>query len=221
MGKSLVPDYITPITGWRFWRIFGNKSKTADPLWLGSIVRSQLWPPKERLEAECGESGSSHTGSLKVYCKWGISAYKSFQYALEDFNERVAKARQRLGFEPGTVLGKVKLWGKIHQHQYGYRAQFAYPFSLVSGVCINCLRLFDLKSEDFILRYFTFGSGWLFHYNKENFPPEIFPGELMCSRCIDWIAEVDLERDEVLSSLEKKYGIEIEESPLLSSILNK
>jgi len=35
---------------------------------------------------------------------------------------------------PATISGEVALWGRIWEHQNGYRAQYAYPIRLVVRV---------------------------------------------------------------------------------------
>ncbi len=66
---------------------------------LWSLVLSKQWPVHEPLLAE---------GRLDV---GGI-------YAFNDTSEL-------LGF--GNIQGEVWLWGRVEEHEHGYRAQYAYP----------------------------------------------------------------------------------------------
>ena len=80
---------------------------------LWSLVLSTKWTAHEPLVAE----GRVEAG--------GIYAYKD--------------ATALLGF--GNVQGEVWLWGRVEEHEHGYRAEYAYPTNGCGqprGMCPEC-----------------------------------------------------------------------------------
>jgi hypothetical protein len=173
---------MTALTGWRFWKI--RRTLRDGKLWLRSVVRNELWPPIDRFEAQPGISPGSHSAS-------GIYAYKTSLNALENIDRYCYR---------GTFLGKVSLWGVIQKHQFGYRAQFAYPLSLVSGICCVCKRTVSLKSEPFAI-------GWASLHFTEDFSVSGF----LCEECNEKYYSVDMEasRRELVELIDR-YCIGIE-----------
>ena len=96
-----------PIIGWRCWRF--NPATCL----LYSVVRQTSWPRFVRLEAS---EQPTYDGFL------GIHAWSERRH-LDRF----------IKLESTTipVWGEVSLWGHVVEHEEGYRAQFAYPFSLL------------------------------------------------------------------------------------------
>jgi hypothetical protein len=181
---------MTALTGWRFWKI--RRTSKDGNLWLRSVVRNELWPPLERF---VGRSSSKETGQLSIPPKAqsasGIYAYKTTLYALENIDRYCYR---------GTFLGKVSLWGVIQKHQFGYRAQFAYPLSLVFGICCVCKQTVSLKSE-------PFGIGWASLHITEDFSVS----GVLCKECNEKYYSVDIDTGHrELTELTDRYGIGIE-----------
>ncbi len=114
-----VPDYISPILGYRIWQW--------DVAGLCSL-NGESWRPGKPLEARCkvcdfalwrGHHGAVHCphSAPLIKCTCGIYAYKSLEHARE------------YGGERSRIHGQVSLWGTIVEHQQGWRAQYAYPKS--------------------------------------------------------------------------------------------
>ncbi|MDI6890896.1 MAG: hypothetical protein QMC83_08175 [Thermodesulfovibrionales bacterium] len=121
----------------------------------------------------------------------GIYAHKTSRHALENLDRCWCR---------GIFLGKVKLWGVIQKHQFGYRAQFAYPLSLHLGICCVCKRIINLKSEPFAI-------GWATLYITESFSVSGF----LCERCNERYYSVDTESSyRELIQLTERYCIKIE-----------
>jgi hypothetical protein len=112
-----VPDYISPIVGYRVW--------TLSTMGLKSLCGEQ-WHPAQSLKARC--RASAVVGRAEVVhdahdvpqanCTCGIYAVKT----LDHFRSA--------GYERFGICGEVFLWGKVVEHELGYRAQFAYPKNL-------------------------------------------------------------------------------------------
>ena len=93
------------VIAWRAWKVYRIGSK---PI-LQSVVAKTLWPWGEPLEADgFGKQQGTHGR--------GIYAAKTKIGGVEATSDW-----------KGCVFGKVALWGKVIEHERGYRAQFAYP----------------------------------------------------------------------------------------------
>jgi hypothetical protein len=106
-----IPDLISPIVGHRVWR------------WDAAGLRSlngKAWPPRQPLAARCG-AGDAHDfhEPPQTDCTCGVYAAKSREHL------------RQLGYEGRGIRGEVHLWGTVVEHELGWRAQFAYPKSLV------------------------------------------------------------------------------------------
>jgi hypothetical protein len=105
-----VPDYISPIIGYRVWR------------WDDAGLRSlngKPWSPCKPLAAKCG-AGKAHDADEvpQTDCTCGVYAAKNLEHL------------RQFGYEGRGIHGEVYLWGTVVEHELGWRAQFAYPKSL-------------------------------------------------------------------------------------------
>jgi hypothetical protein len=106
-----IPDLISPIIGHRVWR------------WDAAGLRSlngKPWSPRRPLAAKCG-AGYAHDAHEPPHldCTCGVYAAKNIEHL------------RQLGYEGRGIRGEVHLWGTVVEHELGWRAQFAYPKSLV------------------------------------------------------------------------------------------
>ena len=132
------------IEAWRFWEPIGEKDCHGQPeLALVSLGHAYIWPPGEAAEATCGYcpafqqdcAGAAGEKGMPTYnCPGGLYGYKSKAFALKD--PAVS--------DGNVILGKVALWGRITEHEKGYRAQYGYPLSLEGGLCWHCGKLIPL-----------------------------------------------------------------------------
>jgi hypothetical protein len=140
--NTKIPDYISPFVAYRTWE------------WDSDGLRSlnyELWPAGAPLEANanhCAFSVTRHrrikTNPVRVVgkdwlqrehiapakrCTCGIYAAKNFEHL------------QHIGYTGEdadyAIHGEVYLWGRIWEHDLGYRAQFAYPKNLT--ISYRCL----------------------------------------------------------------------------------
>jgi hypothetical protein len=120
------PDYIEPIVAWRVW----YAADSADGLCLSSVVHRALWPHGEPLVATC------HRFRLPMWpfrraphdapsteCRCGI-------YGATAQTMRLYLPESIAWIDVVPVLGRVSLWGVVHEHEDGWRASLAYPETL-------------------------------------------------------------------------------------------
>lgn len=123
-----VPDYCEPLIGWRFWFVHGNRLRS----------RGQTWEPYQRYEAThvtssglwrdeyevvpCDGVPCDVTGAAPYGHGCGVYALKSEQALRNDL---------RHGLGRRAVYGRVALWGRVVEHEHGYRAQYAYPIEFI------------------------------------------------------------------------------------------
>lgn len=125
----MIPDYCEAITAYRCWDVFPNG------LLVGQ-AHTEPWPPYEPFVGRCGRAISEDhirdgqwVPAPVMTCDCGIHAYLSHEDAelriLQDPNSLWSYDRP-----DGRAWGALKLWGKLVEHEQGYRAQFAYPSAL-------------------------------------------------------------------------------------------
>lgn len=124
-GVSLARDLAIgvaaePVVAWRTWALSGHRDGTE--LLLRPVAgRSRPWRPLEPAEAAC-KHARMHAAP-NVDCTCGLHATHEVEIL------RRTKSP--------SVLGRVALWGRVIEHDLGYRAEFAYPQRL-RLVCQFC-----------------------------------------------------------------------------------
>jgi hypothetical protein len=119
-----------PIAGWRTWNL--SEDPPTGPLLHPVGPGVDAWWPGQALHARCGANPilslfRPQHPAPDPSCTCGIYAASSLQ-ALE---------RPRPAWLPPPVVGTVSLWGKVIEHERGWRAEFAYPARL-RLVCAMC-----------------------------------------------------------------------------------
>jgi len=115
-----IPDYISPVVGYRVWQW--------DAVGLKSL-NGELWVPGRRLSALCRAAAKGFISGLPRVthdsdqlphpsCTCGVYAAKTL--------ERL----RGCGYSRFGVYGEVYLWGTVVEHERGWRAQYAYPKTL-------------------------------------------------------------------------------------------
>jgi hypothetical protein len=107
-----------PLVGWRCWFVLPEE------LLLRPIYKRGLaWKPRQALEAVCPEH--LHEPPAEG-CKCGV--WTVCHPMLLDEIGWTSQPPQGVDQMPGVlVVGEVSLWGKILQHERGWRASCAYP----------------------------------------------------------------------------------------------
>ncbi len=102
----LAPDYVEPLVGYRTWH------------WTAAGIKSlngTFWPVGEPLSAWCRNDHEPPGDG----CTCGVYAARTLDHLTE------------INYRDFGISGEVHLWGKVWQHELGYRAEFAYPRKLV------------------------------------------------------------------------------------------
>lgn len=201
--KIIVPDSIMPIIAWRFWRVAEcfefNKKEIFK---LMSAISHCLWPEKEKLVSKCHCRDEENKPYYHEICLTdslcGIHAYKSLDNL---FKDRILIKNY------GALFGKVYLWGKVQCHEFGYRAQFAYPQLILGAICEECKSIISLDSAVFI----ESGGGQTLN--------GFLRYEIFCERCAcnakmkrkDMIFNKSIYGRKVSGVLKNRYNIEIKD----------
>lgn len=123
-GTMRVPDYVDPAVGYRMW----NVSQLDDRWYLSSATTlGVMWPTDGPLRAQHIGDGAKWL-ALNIYhlaeedpvvpvrgCACGIYAYND--------PDRLKTAAEGVVFR--RVFGEVALYGKVWEHETGYRAELA------------------------------------------------------------------------------------------------
>jgi hypothetical protein len=115
------PDYAEALIGWRVWCVV----RTREGIRLASVIKDDVWPESAELVARCLVD-ATHAAPVQS-CSCGV-------YAAREPATVWTYLRGR--DEPGTigrVLGRVLLWGRVVEHEHGWRASHAYPLDVVGG----------------------------------------------------------------------------------------
>lgn len=99
------------IVAWRSWRLQGFGKQLFS-------FNAQVWPIRAPLEAICKRDAMECLGN---YCACGIYGWK------ERKNLKVNQS------EYSCLDGEVWFWGRVIEHELGYRAEFAYPKAFVNS----------------------------------------------------------------------------------------
>jgi hypothetical protein len=131
-----------PIAAWRTWALTGKRD--GSHLRLRPIAgRTRPWLPMAPAEAACKQARLH--AAPNIDCSCGLHATHELDIL------RRAKSP--------AVLGRVALWGRVIEHELGYRAQFGYPQRLAL-VCFLCFWQWGTaRCEPDIVGYY--GRGYL------------------------------------------------------------
>lgn len=133
-----VPDYCEPLLAYRVWPVRHDRLVS---------YRGVTWTPYERLEGR----HIDHQPLMRMLVAWdadppplrcpGTPCEGHVPHLVPKCGIYGFKTRELLRMEMGiaalvanAVVGAVWLWGRVAEHEHGYRAQFAYPARLFYGV---------------------------------------------------------------------------------------
>jgi hypothetical protein len=102
------PDLAEPIVGWRVWRIAVDGE-------LVSAYTPAGWPARAPIVARCYEHPGEHEAPDEQ-CVCGV-------YACDEAGAALFYAHR----SGSAVVGRTKLWGRVVEHEAGWRAERSYP----------------------------------------------------------------------------------------------
>jgi hypothetical protein len=127
------PDYADALIGWRVWCVvrFGTELR------LASVIQDEVWPVETELVARCRAHEPPSNRLL-------LGRPTEHVAPATDCTCGIYAARQPAGVwtylrgrdEPYTVarvLGRALLWGRVVEHEDGWRAERAYPLDVYTG----------------------------------------------------------------------------------------
>jgi hypothetical protein len=117
----------TPLLAWRAWTLV----ETVGGPKLRSVVYAHPWPARRPLRIVCEPGGC-------LGARWPAQPHSCGIHAFKDRAGAVAfpsmwEARRFTQHVSPTqyVIGQVSLWGRVVEHERGYRAELAYPYALL------------------------------------------------------------------------------------------
>jgi hypothetical protein len=132
-----VPDYISPVVGFRVWQ------------WDATGLRSlngEKWVAHQPLSAVCrADACGSISGLSKA--THNPDELPCFKCTCGVYAARTMEHLNQCGYQKFGVHGEVYLWGKVVEHERGWRAQFAYPKRLFLSPDILPFTLAGIQSR--------------------------------------------------------------------------
>lgn len=118
------------LVGWRCWRVLPfqrlDGSRTFRLCAVGTRGTPKLWEPRQAMVAACSAYDSNHEAPWPDH-ECGVWAVKRSENA----HRRMVAWMQTQGGDPvGWATGQVSLWGRVIEHEGGWRAQYAYPYAI-------------------------------------------------------------------------------------------
>jgi len=131
-GLSSVPDRITPVVGWRAWKIVPSTKSAPEPeLW--SIHVDEHWQPGQPVVAQCDIPKRRHAPlsctcppepAPATNCRCGIYATRELRHLAKYVGDA------ELSYPEILIVGRVALWGRVVEYEDGWRGQYGYPQAL-------------------------------------------------------------------------------------------
>lgn len=139
-----------PVVGWRVWRVLRPIDRKMSAIELAtellageregedgqveglfrprlrSLTQPVYWAPRTELESTCDlvrDGVPAHGGGPDSACECGVWALRTRESADEVFGAYADSGVP-------VAIGRVALWGRIIEHNRGWRGQFAYPLDL-------------------------------------------------------------------------------------------
>ena len=156
------PLVIGPLQAYRCWRVEWQDKLPV----LGSLFHSTVWPAASPLQATCEKRPGSvvawvrrrffrpvETHAAPAWnCECGV-------YGMADLKQDENLELSPQFYQRGPldrvmrVAGVVQLWGRVVQHEHGYRAEYARPLKLLAVPPLARLRDTESLLEAIAERY--------------------------------------------------------------------
>ena len=134
------------------------------------------------------------TSTSQNKCKiCGINAYK---LAINDFH-----------IYKNTLFGIVNLWGRVTEHEYGYRAEYAYPSEIYGSYCFMCETYTPILQSVFVKRCDLELSVFFTYYKY--FPCWVFCSENCALKWFDNFFKIRNQKDKTIFKDRSGYEMEV------------
>lgn len=134
------PLVVGPLHGYRYWRVEWEHGQPV----LRSLYRATVWPSQTPLQATCETKPDRLSALVRrilhresalhvaptLGCECGIYGFARFERAEQ--LEISPQCQRGIFGEHWQVAGVVMLWGRVVQHERGYRAEYARPVKLLA-----------------------------------------------------------------------------------------
>ena len=117
----------TPVVAWRAWALV----ETGEGPELRSVVYAHPWPARAALRMACEPGGCRGARWPMQLHACGIHAFKDRADAVAFPSMWEARRFPQGAFPEQSVVGQVSLWGRVVEHERGYRGELAYPYALL------------------------------------------------------------------------------------------
>ena len=134
------PLVIGPLRAYRCWQL---KWQEDQPV-MRSVFHPTIWPADAPFQATCQKGVGSPAAWIRSLfsqkardpahpapswgCQCGVYGFASLT---GDELEQAPRTPERDADRSVMALGAVLLWGRVIQHTYGYRAEYARPLKLM------------------------------------------------------------------------------------------
>lgn len=125
--------FCDPILGWRLWQVrYDGEGHRLESFTWHHIA----WPEQTRLEARCAVHRDEAPAEGH---ECGIHAFTTRELAEDLLRRYTGQTLRYYDRDPEmpehrngrpVALGRVSLWGRILAREFGFRAQYAYPYEL-------------------------------------------------------------------------------------------
>jgi hypothetical protein len=127
------PDYAGALIGWRVWCVV----REGGELRLGSVIQDDVWPAGAAFVARCRAHEPPANRQLRREPEGHVAPAAGCTCGIYAAREPAAAWTYLRGRdEPHTVarvIGRVMLWGRVVEHEGGWRAERAYPLDVYTG----------------------------------------------------------------------------------------
>lgn len=119
--QSEVPDCVMPLTGYRAWQVEGRSQLLSLAMYIPDTLN-----PGTATPAICQPFGfqpvHGQSDSPFAECSCGYYSFKTIESLANELTEGIERFRY--------IIGICDVWGKVIEHEYGYRSQYIYPREL-------------------------------------------------------------------------------------------
>lgn len=115
------------VTAYRGWQLLIGDDESVQ---LRSLIQQHIWTPRVRQEASCSYKSACVAPEVGHSCGfYGGANEQNLGYWYHGWKKGVLR-QDGVTHTRYSLGGLCSLWGKLIKHQYGWRAQYAYPYEI-------------------------------------------------------------------------------------------